>query len=349
MCTWIKNTAFTEYCRKISKQWFLIWLVVAGLLVVVGIILVCEVPSNNNNEVTKQSFKYENIESISYTNCTDDNDRVCHEYIEHTNDTCTCIEYFGITKDWEGDLVVLYELPDFNQSSIAKEQNYFSSRDDLQLNGVLSPNVSEACEPYAYNEGKPIAPCGAIADAMFTDEYSITCGKNPLPMLYTGLLLDSEKEGFRNPPPKDDLQTAFQNFSKPKNWTKNIWELQSTNKGFETERFIAWMRTDLARKPIWRLDRSKEPYTKGLTGLKGSECRIRIRYNYPYSRYAGERIVIVAQRVTVNETQKLEEKTNSSNSNLTSGIILIIIGVLFGACGWLLKRKGNDKCRSMNL
>lgn len=42
-------------------------------------------------------------------------------------------------------------------------------RDDQQLLGNLTNAPSNSCVPYAYgNDSKPIVPCGAIADAMFT-------------------------------------------------------------------------------------------------------------------------------------------------------------------------------------
>lgn len=41
-------------------------------------------------------------------------------------------------------------------------------RDDVQLLGQLSKDVSAECKPYDYGEDmKPIAPCGAIANSMF--------------------------------------------------------------------------------------------------------------------------------------------------------------------------------------
>ena len=40
-------------------------------------------------------------------------------------------------------------------------------RDVDQLNGVLKEHPSEACKPYDYNDTTPIAPCGALANAMF--------------------------------------------------------------------------------------------------------------------------------------------------------------------------------------
>jgi len=45
------------------------------------------------------------------------------------------------------------------------------SRDDFQLLGKLSKTPSSDCAPYDYNDKKPIAPCGAIANSLFNGKY----------------------------------------------------------------------------------------------------------------------------------------------------------------------------------
>lgn len=48
-------------------------------------------------------------------------------------------------------------------------------RDDTQLSGVLSPKPSAACDPFSFDDatGKPIAPCGALADTMFNGKSKV--------------------------------------------------------------------------------------------------------------------------------------------------------------------------------
>lgn len=49
------------------------------------------------------------------------------------------------------------------------------------------------------------------------------------------------------------MREAFKNFTKPKAWKKNVYELDLTNNsnnGFQNEDFIVWMRT--AALPTFR-------------------------------------------------------------------------------------------------
>lgn len=64
------------------------------------------------------------------------------------------------------------------------------------------------------------------------------------------------------------MKRAFANFSKPKAWSKEIWELgEDNNIGFENEDFIVWMRTAALptfRKLYRRIDHDIQGYTDGL-------------------------------------------------------------------------------------
>lgn len=89
-----------------------------------------------------------------------------------------------------------------------------------------------------------------------------------VPLLNTGIAWESDKNiKFRNPP--GDLKIAFQNFSKPKAWKKNIYELDKdeSNNGFQNEDLIVWMRTAALptfRKLYRRVDHDKPGYKNGL-------------------------------------------------------------------------------------
>ena len=62
----------------------------------------------------------------------------------------------------------------------------------------------------------------------------------------------------------------FQNYSKPKDWKKNLWELDEKNpdnNGLQNEDLIVWMRTAALptfRKLYRRVDHSVEPFKSGL-------------------------------------------------------------------------------------
>ena len=70
----------------------------------------------------------------------------------------------------QGKVYMYYGLTNFYQN----HRRYVKSRDDNQLLGKLNPKyVSYDCMPYDYttNEKKPIAPCGAIANSLFSGKY----------------------------------------------------------------------------------------------------------------------------------------------------------------------------------
>lgn len=57
-----------------------------------------------------------------------------------------------------------YGLTNYYQN----HRRYVKSRDDFQLLGKLSRTPSSDCAPYDYSDNKPIAPCGAIANSLFS-------------------------------------------------------------------------------------------------------------------------------------------------------------------------------------
>jgi len=77
---------------------------------------------------------------------------------------------------------------------------------------------------------------------------------------------------------------VYKNYSKPQNWRKNIWELDSNNadnNGMQNEDLIVWMRTAALptfRKLYRRLDRSSQTagYTSGLTA---GNYKLRVEYS----------------------------------------------------------------------
>lgn len=68
-------------------------------------------------------------------------------------------------------MYMYYGLTNFYQN----HRRYVKSRDDNQLLGRLSPEPSSDCAPFDVNEKKePIAPCGAIANSLFSGMLHIT-------------------------------------------------------------------------------------------------------------------------------------------------------------------------------
>ncbi|CAH0713718.1 unnamed protein product, partial [Brenthis ino] len=238
--------------------------------------------------IIRTGYSKEHI--IDYTDCikeySDDN-ITCKDYRKKERDTCVCFYDFNLTEDFDGKVIIYYELESYNQL----RSDYVNSKDDSQLQGILNTIPSENCEPYRYNEDKkPIAPCGIIADTIFNDTFSILDNSDNTNVNYklSGMLTDADKLGFRNP---ENITEAQNYFAKPKNWRKSIWELDLNNienNGFQNEMFIGWMKTDWKRKPRGLLTRD----------LPSGDYSLRVAYHYPPSMYDGRRKVIIESTST---------------------------------------------------
>jgi hypothetical protein len=64
-----------------------------------------------------------------------------------------------------------YGLTNFYQN----HRRYVKSRDDYQLLGQLDAGPSSDCAPFHFSDGeeKPIAPCGAIANSLFSGVFGL--------------------------------------------------------------------------------------------------------------------------------------------------------------------------------
>lgn len=262
---------------------------------------------------------------LDYTDCI-------KHILTPTNITCKeskqlpCVSFidFNITEELEGNIAIYYEV-DQVQAFDQSRNDYVKSRDDNQLKGELAMIPSENCEPYRYDtvlgERKPIYPCGAIADSMFNDAFNLTYIQYDaiiivVPFISHGLLTEADKLGYRNPTETIGLQ----NFTKPKTWTRTIWELDTENpenNGVQNERFIGWMKTELKRKPYARVDQNQTVFAKG---LPAGEYRLRLEYNYPPG-LSGRRTFIISASV------------------VTSSITFTVIGILFLLFGLILLAK----------
>jgi len=202
---------------------------------------------------------------------------------------CTCSINFNISSLWEGDVFFYYGLSNFYQN----HRRYVRSYDMKQLNGDLTQSVTQDCDPFGAKNGTPIAPCGAVANSLFTDKFSLTrvADGSKVPMNNKDIAWKSDREvKFKNP--KGNLTLAFSKFEKPKYWTKPVTELDlndASNNGFQNEDFIVWMRVaafPVFRKLYRRLNRGNEPYKAGLP--KG-EYKLEVTYNYPVKSFSGEK------------------------------------------------------------
>lgn len=125
----------------------------------------------------------------------------------------------------------------------------------INLYSPHSQKPSKECEPYAYHENKPIAPCGAIANSMFNGEPVSCCAhqthssfhlyliclftsladtlelfyndpngtKIQIPMTATGIAWWTDKHvKFRNPTDNANLTAVFQGIIKEEQKRKSV-------------------------------------------------------------------------------------------------------------------------------
>ncbi|XP_046813065.1 cell cycle control protein 50A isoform X1 [Vespa crabro] len=243
-------------------------------------------------------------QTIDYTYCNSnstDGKRCIDIIAQNPKNACYCEINFVLSTDFDGEVYMYYGLTNFYQN----HRRYVKSRDDNQLLGILSDEVSGDCKPFAYevnehNITKPIVPCGAIANSLFSDELTLHSERNrkDVPLLKTGIAWPSDKNiKFKNP--EGDLREIFssERFAKPKNWDKHIYDLDphnASNNGFQNEDLIVWMRTAALptfRKLYRRVDHSVEGFTEGL--LAGNYT-LRVKYSYSVSSFDGTKRMILS-------------------------------------------------------
>lgn len=212
---------------------------------------------------------------IDYTHCIQKGtfNTSCADVIKDQNQqSCECQIEFTLEKDFVGNVFMYYGLTNYYQN----HRRYVKSRDDDQLLGRLSATPSTDCIPFAQDDGStPIAPCGAIANSLFSDTLSLTSKlleskDQNIILLNTEIAWPSDRKiKFRNP--EGDLKEALQGkFAKPKAWTKELWELDpfnADNNGFQNEDLIVWMRTAALpsfRKLYRRVDHTQKFFQNGL-------------------------------------------------------------------------------------
>lgn len=109
---------------------------------------------------------------LDYTDCKSAGSvaEPCAEKIEGArNVSCVCEIDFTLNRDFEGKVFMYYGLTNYYQN----HRRYVKSRDDDQLLGKLSASPSSDCNPFRDDSNNmPVAPCGAIANSLFSGKWS---------------------------------------------------------------------------------------------------------------------------------------------------------------------------------
>jgi len=148
---------------------------------------------------------------VNYTQCPSldplDSGKMCKDVVNATindptankNKTCQCSVDIEIEADMEKPVYMYYGLTNFYQN----HRRYVKSRSEAQLLGKIDTKTTGGdCEPFATDKetGKPIMPCGAIANSLFNDSISLTKDDNQINLTRTGIAWESDKKyKFQNP------------------------------------------------------------------------------------------------------------------------------------------------------
>lgn len=215
---------------------------------------------------------------------------------------CSCTVVVPIEKALKGDVFFYYGLRNFHQNL----RRYMDSRDDGQMVGRKNKleNPSTYCEPFARDKtGRPIAPCGAVANSIFNDSFTLTYQgssgpSSRVPLLRKGITWYTDKNvKYRNPYTENmTLAQVLADTTAPPYWHKPVYELDPldpTNNGFINDDLIIWMREAAFpnfKKLYGVLYRANNPFTKG---LPAGNYSIEIAYNFPVQYFRGRKEVVL--------------------------------------------------------
>ncbi|GMS92727.1 hypothetical protein PENTCL1PPCAC_14902, partial [Pristionchus entomophagus] len=196
-----------------------------------------------------------------------------------------CVYNFTAESDYNGDVYFYYYLQHFHQNA----RQYVTSRNDEQYLGDLQK--TKGCAPFDKVGDATIVPCGAIANSMFNDTFSLTWNGVLVPLSTEGLLWDAGK--FANPPDNGgDFCSRFDGTVKPPSWDRPVCEIPD---GLDNVDLNVWMRAAALpnfRKPWRKLDRTNN--SAFANGLPAGEYIVHITNQYPVSQFGGEKGFVVS-------------------------------------------------------
>jgi hypothetical protein len=186
-----------------------------------------------------------------------------------------------------GQVYFYYALNNFHQN----HRRYTRSRNNYQLLGSLEliESYSTDCSPFDKNatSGRMIAPCGAMANSMFNDTFTLTASDNStVPFTYEGVAWDVDV-GTRLANPLDMTDKNWDKYDKPPAWSKPANQLDPdnpNNNGFLNVDFMVWMRIAALpnfRKLYRRLDRNNTSWPEYKDGLPADTYHLLVDYSTP--------------------------------------------------------------------
>lgn len=222
----------------------------------------------------------------------------CYECSDSKVQQCLCTMKFSLDTLFEGPVFFYYGLNNYFQN----QRKYGVSKDDNQLYGDVDSfsDPDSACNPFSKDKnGKPIVPCGALANSIFNDTfklYRLVDGKKrEVPLDGKGIAWWTDYNVKNRNPAVKPLKNAFNGTVKPINWPKAVYELDTTdeyNNGFINQDFLVWMRR--AALPDFRKLYRRITADDYLDGLPAGNYSLDITYNYPVLSFDGRKKVVLS-------------------------------------------------------
>ncbi|XP_075459868.1 cell cycle control protein 50B [Ascaphus truei] len=240
----------------------------------------------SSNNIQESEYDYTGAQAGDY----------CSQCANATG-SCRCNITFQIQKFFQGPVFMYYELSNYYQN----HYRYGISKDDKQLSGNLYnlKNPANECVHYQWDSaGRPIAPCGAIANSMFNDTftlyYKVNGSQMEVPLNRKGISWWTDYNvKFRNPiNGNKSLTEVFNGTAKPSHWPSPAYNLSDDpyNTGFINEDFMVWMRC--AALPNFRKLYRRIESGNFSAGLPPGDYRLDIVYNYPVLSFRGRKKVV---------------------------------------------------------
>ncbi|VDP89560.1 unnamed protein product [Echinostoma caproni] len=286
--------------------------IVLGIVFIpIGVVLL--VTSNNVTEYV-----------VDYTDCTNPGgNKTCAEQLS-LNLPCECVITVEITTDIPGPVYFYYGLKNFYQN----HRRYGRSKSDTQLLGrKVDPSSLSSCSPYASvttgDTTKAILPCGAIANSIFNDTFSLSLisrsgSTTPVPVTNKGIAWQSDIDRKYGTLTNETVTDTV----KPPNW--NLTELERSPGAFKTdEELMVWMR--VAALPNFRkLHRRILQEGDFSRGLPAGTYTINVAYNFPVTGFGGKKSFIIGN------VSWLGGKNNTLGVTcIVTGALHLILGIAF--------------------
>lgn len=213
---------------------------------------------------------------------------------EWTYADSVCTLQFTINNDWKNSLFMYYKLTNFYQN----HRKYVESYDlqQLQGNAVEVNALNDYCKPLNEIDGKPIYPCGLIANSFFNDTISLTLkevgseDEDDYVFSGTNIAWKSDKKIYKK------TQYKPEDIVPPPNWYKKYPNGYTEDNLFdiaEYEDLLVWLRT-AGLPSFYKLKGKNESNT-----LKKGTYQMTIENNFPVSSFGGTKSIVITSNSVI--------------------------------------------------